>query len=77
MWFFGVSALFGEGQRDAHHPVGVPRLAEADGIPPEVRNYGRPGVAMWQELELFQQLVASGSPTSSCSTTGSTTSPGR
>jgi lysophospholipase L1-like esterase len=25
-----------------------------------VRNYGRPGIAMWQELELFQQLVASG-----------------
>jgi lysophospholipase L1-like esterase len=35
-------------------------LAEADGIPVEVRNYGRPAVSMWQELELFQQTIASG-----------------
>lgn len=61
VWFFGASALFGDGQRDDHTiPSEFARLAEADGIPVEVRNYGRPGVAMWQELELFQQLVASG-----------------
>jgi lysophospholipase L1-like esterase len=61
VWFFGASALFGDGQRDDHTiPSEFSRLAEADGIPLEVRNYGRPGVAMWQELELFQQLVASG-----------------
>ncbi len=35
-------------------------MAEADGLPVEVRNYGRPGIAMWQELELFEQMVSSG-----------------
>ena len=61
VWFFGASALFGSGQRDDHTiPSEFARLAEADGIPVEVRNYGRPAVSMWQELELFQQLVASG-----------------
>jgi lysophospholipase L1-like esterase len=61
VWFFGASALFGDGQRDDHTITSeFSRLAEADGIPLEVRNYGRPGTAMWQELELFQQLVASG-----------------
>jgi lysophospholipase L1-like esterase len=61
VWFFGASALFGDGQRDDHTiPSEFARLAEADGIPVEVRNYGRPATAMWQELELFQQLVASG-----------------
>jgi hypothetical protein len=61
VWFFGASALFGDGQRDDHTiPSEFARLAEADGIALEVRNYGRPGIAMWQELELFQQLVASG-----------------
>jgi len=60
-WFFGASALFGDGQRDEHTiPSEFARMAEADGIALEVRNYGRPGVAMWQELEQFQQLVASG-----------------
>jgi lysophospholipase L1-like esterase len=61
VWFFGASALFGSGQRDDHTiPSEFARLAEADGLPVEVRNYGRPAVSMWQELELFQQLVSSG-----------------
>jgi len=61
VWFFGSSALFGDGQRDDHTiPSEFARLAEADGIPVRVRNYGRPGIATWQELELFQQTVASG-----------------
>jgi lysophospholipase L1-like esterase len=61
VWFFGASALFGDGQRDDHTiPSEFARLAEADGIPVEVRNYGRPGTAMWQELELFEQVVSSG-----------------
>ncbi len=80
VWFFGASALFGDGQRDDHTiPSEFARLAEADGIPVEVRNYGRPGIAMWQELELFEQLVVdrAAARTWSCSTTGSTTSSGR
>ncbi len=61
VWFFGSSALFGDGQRDDHTiPSEFARLAEADGIPVEVRNYGRPGTAMWQELELFEQVVSTG-----------------
>ena len=61
VWFFGASALFGDGQRDDHTiPSEFSRLAEADGIPLEVRNYGRPGTAMWQELELFEQVVSTG-----------------
>jgi lysophospholipase L1-like esterase len=61
VWFFGASALFGDGQRDDHTiPSEFARLAEADGIALEVRNYGRPGTAIWQELQLFEQLVASG-----------------
>jgi lysophospholipase L1-like esterase len=61
VWFFGASALFGDGQRDDHTiPSEFARLAEADGIALEVRNYGRPGIAMWQELQLFQQTVAAG-----------------
>jgi len=61
VWFFGGSALFGDGQRDDHTIASeFARLAEADDIPVEVRNYGRPGVAMWQELQLFEQTVAAG-----------------
>ncbi len=61
VWFFGASALFGDGQRDEHTiPSEFARLAEADGIPVEVRNYGRPGTSMWQELELFEQVMATG-----------------
>ncbi len=61
VWFFGSSALFGDGQRDDHTiPSEFARLAEADGIPVEVRNYGRPGTAMWQELELFEQVISTG-----------------
>ena len=61
VWFFGASALFGDGQRDDHTITSeFSRLAEADGIPLEVRNYGRPGTAMWQELELFEQTISTG-----------------
>jgi len=61
VWFFGGSALFGDGQRDEHTiPSEFARTAEAAGVPVEVRNYGRPGIAMWQELELFEQLVGTG-----------------
>lgn len=61
VWFFGGSAMFGDGQRDEHTiPSEFARLAESEGIPVEVRNYGRPGIAMWQELELYEQLVGSG-----------------
>ena len=61
VWFFGGSALFGDGQRDAHTiPSEFARRAESEGILVDAHNYGRPATTMWQELELFQQLVATG-----------------
>lgn len=61
VWFFGGSALFGDGQRDAHTiPSEFARDAESAGILLDVHNYGRPATTMWEELELFQQLVGSG-----------------
>ena len=61
VWFFGGSALFGDGQRDAHTiPSEFARLAESQGILVDAHNYGRPAITMWEELELFQQLVAEG-----------------
>jgi len=61
IWFFGGSALFGDGQRDQHTiPSEFARLAEAAGISVRVHNFGRPAVSMWQEVELFEQLVATG-----------------
>ena len=61
IWFFGGSALFGDGQRDQHTiPSEFARIAESAGIPVRVHNFGRPAVAMWQEVELFEQLVAAG-----------------
>ena len=61
VWFFGGSALFGDGQRDGHTiPSEFARIAESHGILVDARNFGRPATTMWEELELFQQQVASG-----------------
>ncbi|MDQ1429655.1 MAG: hypothetical protein QOF40_257 [Actinomycetota bacterium] len=61
VWFFGGSALFGDGQRDDHTiPSEFARVAESEGFLVDVHNYGRPATTVWQELELFQQLVATG-----------------
>jgi hypothetical protein len=61
VWFFGGSALFGDGQRDDHTiPSEFARVAESEGILVDAHNYGRPATTIWQELELFQQLVAGG-----------------
>lgn len=58
VWFFGGSALWGEGQRDRHTiPSEVARLAEADGTPIRVVNYGLRGYTALQELLLFEQEV--------------------
>lgn len=58
VWFFGGSALWGEGQRDAHTISSeVARLAAADGLPIEARNYGQSGWVQWQEVTLFDELL--------------------
>lgn len=61
IFFFGGSAMWGMYQRDGHTiPSEIARLAEADGIPVEVVNYGTGAWVNWQELLLFEQLVAEG-----------------
>jgi hypothetical protein len=59
--FFGASAAFGAYQRDEHTiPSEFARLAEADGVPVRVINYGQPGWVNWQEVLLLQQLASRG-----------------
>ncbi|MGB6058834.1 MAG: hypothetical protein WBF71_11255 [Microthrixaceae bacterium] len=59
--FLGGSAMFGEGQRDQFTIASyVARLAESDGLPVRVRNFGQRGWVMWQEMTLYEQLLAEG-----------------
>jgi hypothetical protein len=59
--FLGGSVMFGVGQRDEHTiPSEFARLAEADGIPVEVHNYGFPGWVAWQEFQYLERLLAAG-----------------
>jgi hypothetical protein len=58
VYFFGGSAMFGAFQRDQHTiPSEFARLAEADGIPVRVVNYGQPAYVNWQETLLLESLV--------------------
>jgi lysophospholipase L1-like esterase len=61
VYFFGGSTMWGEYARDEHTmPSEVARMAEADGIPVHVVNYGESGWVSWQEALLFIQLAESG-----------------
>ncbi|MGB0971560.1 MAG: hypothetical protein ACPGVG_11420 [Mycobacterium sp.] len=61
LYFFGGSTMFGTSQRDLYTiPSFVARLAEADGYPVEVRNYGHESYQSRQEVTLLQQLLAAG-----------------
>jgi len=64
VWFFGGSTMWGEGQRDEYTiPSFVSRLAEAEGVPLRVVNYGERGYTAYQEWLLFEQeLSAHGAP---------------
>ncbi len=58
VYFFGGSAMFGAFQRDEHTiPSEFARLAESDGIPVRVVNYGQPAYVNWQEMLLLESLV--------------------
>jgi hypothetical protein len=58
IWFFGGSTLFGFSQRDEHTiPSEVARLAEQDGVPVRVRNYGTFGYVGWQEVLKLQEIL--------------------
>lgn len=59
IWFFGGSTLWGEGQRDEYTiPSQVARLAEREGVPLRVVNYGIRGYTAFQEYLVFEQELA-------------------
>jgi hypothetical protein len=59
--FFGGSVMFGSGQRDEHTiPSAFARIAEEQGVPVEVHNYGFPAWVSWQEMQLFERRLAAG-----------------
>lgn len=61
VYFFGGSTAWGTGQRDLYTiPSYLARLAEDDGVPVAVSNYGQSGWVIWQELALLQQLLSEG-----------------
>ena len=61
VYFFGGSTMWGYGQRDSYTiPSQVARLAEEEGIPVRVSNYGQVGWGIWQELALLEQLLSEG-----------------
>jgi lysophospholipase L1-like esterase len=61
VYLFGGSTMFGLYQRDEHTiPSEFARLAQRDGIPVHVVNYGRLAYVNWQETLELQQLVSQG-----------------
>lgn len=62
IWFFGGSTMFGyDALRDEHTiPSEVARLAEAEGLPVRVRNYGAPGYVNYQSAVLLSLLLTGG-----------------
>jgi lysophospholipase L1-like esterase len=65
VWVFGGSTGFGNVQQRDEHTIAseLARLAEAEGRPVSVRNYGVPGYTAWQEtLLLAQELTQGGDP---------------
>ncbi len=59
VWFMGSSTTFGEGQRDQHTIASeVARMAEAAEMPVRVRNYGQRGWVHFQEMLLYELLLA-------------------
>lgn len=61
VWMFGGSTAWGEGQRDRYTIASyVARLAEQDGTPIEMVNYGQRGWTHFQEMVLYEQRLAEG-----------------
>lgn len=58
IWFFGGSTMFGIGQRDGHTiPSEFARLAERNGLPVRVENFGVSAYVNWQETEVFERML--------------------
>ncbi len=63
VWFFGGSTMFGEGQRDDHTiPSEFARLAEADGRPVQVVNFGVQADSNYQSMLRLEQALATRRP---------------
>lgn len=61
--FFGGSVVFGIGQRDQHTiPSEFARIAEAEGLPLEVHNFGFPRWVSWQEMMYFERMLTRNGP---------------
>lgn len=61
VWMFGGSTTWGEGQRDEFTIASeIAKLAEEAGTPVRVVNYGQRGWTHFQEMILFEQLLAAG-----------------
>lgn len=59
VWMFGGSTTWGEGQRDEYTIASwIARLAEEDGLPVRVANYGHRGWTHFQEMILYEQELA-------------------
>lgn len=62
VWMFGGSTTWGEGQRDEYTIASwLARLAEEDGVPIRIANYGQRGWTHFQEMVLYEQQLALGS----------------
>ncbi len=60
VWMFGGSTTWGEGQRDGYTIASyLGRIAKDAGTPIRVVNYGQRGWTHFQEMILFEQLLAS------------------
>ena len=63
VWMFGGSTTWGEGQRDEFTIASyLARIAEEEGVPIRVVNYGQRGWTHFQEMILFEQLIAAEEP---------------
>jgi len=61
LWMFGGSTTWGEGQRDGYTIASfLARIAERAAVPITVQNFGQRGWTHFQEMILFEQLLAAG-----------------
>ena len=61
VWMFGGSTTWGEGQRDEYTIAShIAKLSEEQGTPVRIVNYGQRGWTHFQEMILFEQLLAAG-----------------
>ncbi len=58
VWMFGGSTTWGEGQRDDYTIASwLARIAEDQGVPIRIANYGQRGWTHFQEMVLFEQQI--------------------